>query len=138
MSDSESKVSRRGFLGGSISAAVAGLAGTTIPRTARAEPPCTIPSLDALKAPQNPDEAYWWKIRKQFNIDDSMTFMQNGTFGPPPRIVMDEHIKIQRELAMDPRDNYRSGQLRDNKEVLRRSLVPLPGRLPTYVARPRG
>jgi selenocysteine lyase/cysteine desulfurase len=43
--------------------------------------------------------------------------MNNGTFGPPPRVVMDEHIKIQRELAEDPRNNYRSGELHDNKEV---------------------
>ncbi len=115
MSDHSSKVSRRNFLGGSISAAVGGLAAASIPQAMRAQ--SSISSLPTTP-PQTPDEAFWWRIRSQFNIQDGLTFMNNGTFGPPPRVVLDEHIKIQREIAENPRDNYRSDQLDENKTVL--------------------
>ena len=118
MSDQNSKVSRRSFLGGSISAAVGGLAAASVPLAVRAETTRPTSALDVLKTPQAPDEAYWWRIRSQFNILDGLTFMNNGTFGPPPRVVLDEHTKIQRELSEDPRENYRSDQLHDNKSVL--------------------
>lgn len=118
MSDLNSRLTRRRFLGGSISAAVGGLAATAIPQSAFAEPRETTLPLGALKTPTNPDEAFWREVRKQFNIQDGLTFMNNGTFGPPPRVVLDEHIKIQRELSEDPRNNYRSDQLHENKEIL--------------------
>ena len=129
MSDLNSRVSRRRFLGGSISAAVGGLAAVSVPRAIRAETPKQTSPLEMLKAFQTPDEAYWWRIRKQFNIDDSMTFLQNGTFGPSPRVVMDEHIKIQRELSTDPRDNYRSSELQENKNVLAPFFGAAPGEI---------
>ncbi len=78
MSSLESRVSRRRFLGGSISAALGGLAATSIPGAAKAESWIPTPPLDALKAPQNPDEAFWWEVRSQFNIQDGLTFMNNG------------------------------------------------------------
>ena len=118
MSDLKSRVSRRSFLGGSISAAVGGLVSGTLPRALSAQ---DVPGASAPADPTPPqtlDEAYWRRIRTQFNIQDGMTYMNNGTFGPPPRVVMDEHIKIQRELAADPRNNYRSDELRENKTLL--------------------
>jgi hypothetical protein len=118
MSSVKSEVSRRRFLGGSISAAVGGLAAVSLPRNVLAQEPVPASSLDALKPPQTLDEAYWWKVRSQFNVRDGLTFMNTGTFGPPPRVVLDEHTKIQRELAEDPRDNYRSDELHENKTVL--------------------
>jgi selenocysteine lyase/cysteine desulfurase len=118
MSDLNSRVSRRRFLGGSISAAVGGLAATSLPRALNAQETVRAPSLEDLKPPQTLDEGYWWRIRSQFNIQDGLTFMNNGTFGPPPRVVLDEHLKVQRELSENPRDNYRSDQLHENKTVL--------------------
>jgi len=118
MSDLNSRVSRRRFLGSSISAAVGGLAATSIPQAAKAEQQRSAPPLNAVKAPQNPDEAYWWQVRSQFNIQDGLTFMNTGTFGPPPRVVLDEHTRIQRDLSTDPRNNYRSDELLENKTVL--------------------
>ena len=117
MSDLNSRVSRRRFLGSSISVAVGGLAATAIPQAARAETRRPAAPLDVLKPRENPDEAYWWQLRSQFNIQDGMTFMNNGTFGPPPRVVLDEHTRIQRDLSADPRNNYRSDELLENKAV---------------------
>jgi selenocysteine lyase/cysteine desulfurase len=67
---------------------------------------------------QTLDEAYWWRIRDQFNIKDGLTFMNTGTFGPPSRIVREEQARIERELSEDPRDNYRTRELRENKTLL--------------------
>ena len=41
-------------------------------------------SVANLKPSGPLDEAYWWKIRSQFNMLDGMTFMNNGTEGPVP------------------------------------------------------
>ena len=129
MSDINSRVSRRRFIGGSISAAVGGLAAASIPQTALAEPRISTTPLDALKVPENPDEAFWWLIRSQFNIQDGLTFMNNGTFGPPPRVVLEEHAKIQRDLSTDPRANYRSEELHENKTVLADFFGAMPEEL---------
>jgi selenocysteine lyase/cysteine desulfurase len=118
MSSVKSEVSRRRFLGGSISAAFGGLAAASLPRTVNAQDPVAASPLGAFKPPETFDEDYWWKVRSQFNIRDGLTFMNTGTFGPPPRIVLDEHTKIQRELSEDPRNNYRSSELEENKAVL--------------------
>ena len=118
MSAMKSRVSRRRFIGSSISAAVGGLAATSIPHAAKAERRISSDPLEGLLPQQDPDEAFWWEIRSQFNIQDGLTFMNTGTFGPPPRVVREEHLKIQRELSEDPRDNYRTGELRENKAVL--------------------
>ena len=40
------------------------------------------------------DEAYWWKVRSQFNILDGMTFMNNGTEGPVPRVVIEANERV--------------------------------------------
>lgn len=118
MSDLNSPVSRRRFLGGSITAAVGGLAATSLPRGLHAEPSPSVPPSAALNPPKKLDEAFWWEVRSQFNIQDGLTFMNNGTFGPPPRVVLEEHARIQRDLSADPRANYRSDELRENKTVL--------------------
>ena len=118
MSNLKSEVSRRRFLGGSISAVVGGLAAVSLPRGLNAQEPVPASPLGALKPTEMLDEAYWWKVRSQFNIQDGLTFMNTGTFGPPPRVVLDEHTRIQRELSEDPRNNYRSSELVENKAVL--------------------
>jgi selenocysteine lyase/cysteine desulfurase len=131
MRDHGSGVTRRHFLGTSLSAAVGGVAATALPRTAYAESPDSawpfgLDTGVGIRPQQSPDEAFWWEIRSQFNIQDGLTFMNNGTFGPPPRVVMEEHLKIQRELAEDPRNNYRSDELRTNKSVFAEFFGALP------------
>jgi selenocysteine lyase/cysteine desulfurase len=61
------------------------------------------------------DEAYWWKVRSQFNILDGMTFMNNGTEGPVPRCVTEANERVFREIAENPSNNYR----REEVDVVR-------------------
>src|SRR5687768_33684 len=102
-----SNVSRRRFLGGSAAALgglTTGLFGEPLAAQPKA-PPLALP-LDKLKPSGPLDEAYWWKVRGQFNVVDGLTFMNNGTYGPSPRTVVEAFSKYDRELAEDPTNNY--------------------------------
>ena len=82
-------------------------------------------SASADLKPTGPlDEAYWWKVRSQFNILDGMTFMNNGTEGPVPRVVTEANERFFREIAENPSNNYRREEVDvvrgDRREVRRR------------------
>jgi selenocysteine lyase/cysteine desulfurase len=97
--------SRRGFIGGTMTAAVASLSAGLFDTTVRAfggQTPVPARSLDALKLMGPPDEAYWWKVRSQFNVIDGLTYMNNGTLGPMPHVVFDANDSYMRSIMEDP------------------------------------
>jgi selenocysteine lyase/cysteine desulfurase len=107
MGRSQFGLSRRGFLGGTATAAIGGVAGGLLPVTARAfggQSPMPALALDALKPVGPIDEAYWWKVRSQFNVVDGLTFMNNGTLGPMPRVVFEANERYMREIMENPTD----------------------------------
>jgi len=105
-------------LGGSFAAAVGGLsAGSFLSAQETPRPVPALP-LDELRPTGALDEAYWWKVRSQFNIIDGLAFMNNGTEGPVPRVVLDENMRILREIAEDPTNNYRNADLEEVRKVL--------------------
>ena len=100
-------LSRRRFLGGSMAAAAgisSGLFNMSVEAQTRSV--SALP-LDELRPTGALDEAYWWKVRSQFNIVDGLAFMNNGTQGPMQRVVSEKNERILREIAEDPSDNYR-------------------------------
>lgn len=119
-----SQVSRRRFLGGSA-AALGGLSTGLLGDVLQAQPkapPRALP-LTALKPAGALDEAYWWKVRGQFNVVDGLTFMNNGTYGPTPRVVLEALGKYERELAEDPTDNYRN----EGRDDVRKRMAAFVG-----------
>jgi selenocysteine lyase/cysteine desulfurase len=84
-----------------------GAALATNGRTARAQVIAPTLTSGDLRPSGTLDEAYWWKVRSQFNILDGMTFMNNGTEGPVPRVVVEANEKFFREIAENPSNNYR-------------------------------
>ena len=101
-------LSRRGFLHGvSSGVAATGAAFALGGRAARAQVLAPTLTTADLKPGGPLDEAYWWKVRSQFNILDGMTFMNNGTEGPVPRVVVEANEKFFREIAENPSNNYR-------------------------------
>ncbi|MEJ7927503.1 aminotransferase class V-fold PLP-dependent enzyme [Sphingobium sp. AN641] len=58
-----------------------------------------------------PDAAYWNRIRSQFDIVNGVTFFNNGTYCPPPRIVLEAQKRWQRHLASYPQDSAATGLL---------------------------
>lgn len=111
MRNLEVGMSRRGFIGGTLTAAVGSLSGHLVEARAPAsgmQSPMPALSLDSLKPTGALDEAYWWKVRSQFNIMDGFTFMNNGTLGPVPRVVFEANERYMREIMEDPSNGSRA------------------------------
>ncbi len=104
-----STLSRRRFLGSSVAAALGGLATRVGAASvdAQSRMPLVAQPLDDLRPVGPLDEAYWLKVRSQFDLIDGLTFMNNGTLGPVPRVVQDAQRRTAREIAQDPTDGYR-------------------------------
>lgn len=75
------------------------------------------------------DEAYWWKVRSQFNILDGMTFMNNGTEGPVPRCVIEANERVFREIAENPSNNYRREEVDVVRGIVARFVNADPGEI---------
>lgn len=113
MRDALSNVSRRRFLGGTM-AAVGGFAAglnEANPRAFAGQNLTPALSLDAIKPTGPLDEAYWWKVRSQFNVVDGLTYMNNGTLGPMPRVVFDANERYMREIMEDPTNSGRAEEI---------------------------
>jgi selenocysteine lyase/cysteine desulfurase len=136
MSGRDYGISRRRFLGTSVAAVVgtAAIGEIDISRTfAQAEPNHVklplFPSLEAIKPAGTLDEGYWWKVRSHFNIVDHMTFMNNGTEGPSPSIVVAETQRMVREIAEDPSNNYRTAEV----DLVREKVAAFVGASPDEI-----
>ena len=127
------RLSRRSFLGSSMAAAVGGVSAGWLGAATEAQAgqrPTTALSLSELRPTAALDEAYWWKVRSQFNIVDGLAFMNNGTQGPMSRVVVDKNIRILREIAEDPSNNYRRGDI----NAVREKVAPFVGASPDEIA----
>ena len=125
-----SRPSRRQFIGSSAAAAVGGLSLGSFASPALAQRAVPTLPLGELRLTGPPDEAYWWKVRSQYNMIDGLTFMNNGTLGPMPRVVMEEHDRVFREIAADPTNGSRRDELDANRE----SLAAFVGAEPEEIA----
>ena len=114
MKHAYSGLSRRGFIGGTMTAAVGGFAAGLGEANARAFGGQSLTpalSLDSLKPTGQLDDAYWWKVRSQFNVVDGLTYMNNGTLGPMPRVVFDANERYMREIMEDPTNSGRAEEI---------------------------
>ncbi len=106
----ESGLSRRHFIGGSMAAAVGGLLYERELAAQMVAPSVSLP-ISELRPTGPLDEAYWWKVRGQFNVLDGLTFMNNGTLGPMPRVVYEANDRYIREVSEDPTNGYRNADI---------------------------
>ena len=101
------RVSRRHFLCGSMTALAAGLSTAPLHSKApfSASPPETEPQTgrERLDSSGGLDDAYWEKVRQEFNIVDGISYMNNGTMGPVPRSVVEAQTRYLVDMASDPR-----------------------------------
>jgi selenocysteine lyase/cysteine desulfurase len=126
-------LSRRQFLGGSA-AALGGLSlGALHPEILEAQMggAAQAPSMgmDRFAPKGAPDEAFWRMIRREFNIVDDMTaYMNNGTLGPMPNVVLEANVRFLREIAADPRN-----PLGNQMEATRSKLAAFVGADPDEI-----
>jgi selenocysteine lyase/cysteine desulfurase len=67
--------------------------------------------VDPLAHEGAPDEAYWDKVRAQFEFAEEMVYMNNGSLGPVSKRVLEARMGYEREYAADPRHAYRFTEL---------------------------
>jgi selenocysteine lyase/cysteine desulfurase len=131
----DSNFSRRQFLSRSavtaLGVAAAGLLGSRA-RAQQSRLPAVDPvsGLDQLRLTGAPDETYWRKVRSQFNLIGGLTFLNNGTLGPVPRVVSELHERWDRTLSEDPTNSFRSAEL----DVVRKQLAGFVNAGPDEVA----
>jgi selenocysteine lyase/cysteine desulfurase len=69
-------------------------------------------------APGLAGEAFWDDVRRHFSIDPQLAFLNNGTLGPAPDIVLETREHYSRLLAADPRDCFRTKELAEVRAQL--------------------
>jgi selenocysteine lyase/cysteine desulfurase len=106
--------SRRRFLTGTAAAA----AGLTLSQALGGR---------ELLAGSTPDQASWAKIRAHFSLDPKLIFLNNGTLGPSPDVVVQTREYYNQLLAQDPTDNFRSKELKDVRDRLAKFIQAQPG-----------
>ena len=114
---------RRRFLSG-LAAGAAGAAAWRWPGnpvSAQTPPaPASAAGLPQFKGftPGLEGQAFWADVRGHFTIDPELTFLNNGTLGPAPDVVVDTRERYSRLLAADPRDNFRTKELAEVRAQL--------------------
>jgi selenocysteine lyase/cysteine desulfurase len=63
-------------------------------------------------------EPFWAGVRAHFTLDPQLTFLNNGTLGPSPDVVLDTRDYYARLMAKDPTDGFRSKELADVRAQL--------------------
>ena len=118
MRNAQSAISRRGFIGGAVAAAGAASVGMFDAPARAFGGQNMVPALplDSLKPTGTLDEAYWWKVRSQFNMVDGLTYMNNGTLGPMPRVVFEANERYMREIMENPTDAGHAEELEAVRE----------------------
>jgi len=104
------KSTRRGFLRASTASLVGAAAASVLRSSAAAETPASAAkptSVSEVTLPTGPiNEAYWRQVRKQFVLNEKITFFNNGTAGPASRAVLATHERVDREIAENPYDPF--------------------------------
>jgi isopenicillin-N epimerase len=81
-------------------------------------PSVSAPPRFAGFAPGTEGEAFWGEVRRHFSLDPTLTFLNNGTLGPVPGIVLGTREYYGRLLAADPTDCFRTKELADVRAQL--------------------
>jgi selenocysteine lyase/cysteine desulfurase len=118
-----SLASRRRFLSG-IAAGTAGAVAcrgrcTTVAAQAAVDPrgPSAPPRFGGFGSATD-GESLWREVRRHFSLDPRLTFLNNGTLGPAPDIVLQTREYYSRLLASDPTDCFRSKELAEVRAQL--------------------
>ena len=113
---------RRRFLSG-IAAGGAGVAawpwqGAAASPLAGREPQAAPAGPPGIPSFAGEGEGFWKDVRKHFSLDPQLTFLNNGTLGPAPDVVLDTRDYYARLMAKDPTDGFRSKELADVRAQL--------------------
>src|SRR5215470_5604779 len=127
-----SAVSRRGFFdrlaGGSALAAST----MTEVKTAFAQSVQKLSESHTKRAGFETDDGYWEKVRKQFMLEEGFAYLNTGTLGPTPRVVVNAMNEYWRLMAVNPNENSQIFQ--DRQEQIRIKAAAFIGATPDEIA----
>ena len=128
----KSAVSRRSFFNGVLKGSA--LAGTlTEVKSAFAQ---SIHKLNGESGKNHggweTDDGYWEKVRKQFMLEEGFAYLNTGTLGPTPRVVVTAMNEYWRLMAVNPNEN--SLIFQDRQEQIRIKAAAFVGVTPDEIA----
>jgi selenocysteine lyase/cysteine desulfurase len=78
------------------------------------------------------DDGYWAKIRQQFMLEDGFAYLNTGTLGPTPRVVVNALNEYWRLMAVNPNENSQIFQ--DRQDQIRTKAAAFVGATPDEIA----
>ena len=78
------------------------------------------------------DDGYWAKVRAEFMMEEGFSYLNTGTLGPTPKVVVTALDKYWKMLAVNPNEN--SAIFQDRQEQIRIKLAAYVGAKPDEVA----
>ncbi len=111
--ENDNGLSRRGFVKSLFGSAIIGLPLLKFRKT-----PSPLLAGKIFNGSVN-DEAYWLMVRRQFDLTDDYIYMNNGTQGPSPRVVLDKMERVLPEIASNPGNYYHLyDEANDNRKII--------------------
>jgi selenocysteine lyase/cysteine desulfurase len=78
------------------------------------------------------DGGYWEKVRKQFMLEEGFAYLNTGTLGPTPTVVVKALDQYCRLMAVNPNENSQIFQ--DRQEQIRIKAAAFVGATPDEIA----
>jgi len=78
------------------------------------------------------DGGYWEKVRQQFMLEEGFAYLNTGTLGPTPRVVVKALDDYWRLMAVNPNENSQIFQ--DRQEQIRIKAAAFVGATPDEIA----
>lgn len=78
------------------------------------------------------DGGYWAKIRKQFMMEEGFAYLNTGTLGPTPKLVVNALNEYWRLMAVNPNENSQIYQ--DRQDQIRAKAAAYVGATPDEIA----
>lgn len=127
-----SGVSRRLFLNKIIGSSALTASTLTEVKAAFAKSLQPLGDSNAAHLGGDTDEGYWDKIRKQFLLQEDLAYLNTGTLGPTPRVVVNAMNEYWHLMAVNPNEN--SLVLQDRQEQIRMKAAAFAHVTPDEIA----
>lgn len=127
-----SEVSRRSFFGGLTRTSAVAACTLTEVKMAFAQSVQKISSEGHDHSGWESDRGYWEKIRKQFMMEEGFAYLNTGTLGPTPKVVVNAMNEYWRLMAVNPNENSQIFQ--DRQDQIRAKAAAYVGATPDEIA----
>jgi len=129
---SQPELSRRSFFGGLARTSAVAACTLTEVKMAFAQSVQKLSADGKDHGGWETDQGYWEKIRKQFMMEDGFAYLNTGTLGPTPKLVVTALNEYWRLMAVNPNEN--SEIFQERQEQIRVKAAAYVGAAPDDIA----